>query len=138
MLWYLSSLNISCFSQRSIGIPITWLAYSFCCFRMKLLTSDVQHIAWTFSFMSLYRKSPSSSQIFLNPPLIILLRRLRYVTSNFSNWPIIKFQFWHECVCCGQNYSEIWLRFVIYIRWLICHTVCKRWLISMSPVLGSF
>ena len=138
MLWYLSSLNISCFSQRSIGIPITWLAYSFCCFRMKLLTSDVQHIAWTFSFMSLYRKSPSSSQIFLNPPLIILLRRLRYVTSNFSNWPIITHQFWHGYVCCGQNYSETWLWFAIYIRWLIYHTICKRWLILMSPVLGSF
>ena len=25
---------------------------------------------------------------------IILLRRLWYVTSNFSNWPTVKFQFW--------------------------------------------
>ena len=28
--------------------------------------------------------------------LIILLRRLPYVKSNFSSWPTVKFQFWHE------------------------------------------
>ena len=89
ILWYLSSLNICCFSQCSTGILIMRPAYPFCCFQMKLLTSDVQHITWTFSLMSLYQ--------ILNPPLIILLRRLQYVTSNFSNWLT---SVW---VCCGKS-----------------------------------
>ena len=56
---------------------------------MNLLTSDMQHTAWTLSLLGLYRKSPSLSSIRLKPPLIIFLRRFWYVTSNFSTFSIL-------------------------------------------------
>ena len=76
------------------------------------------------------------------------LNRLRYVTSNFSNWPTVKFQFWREYVSLPRTklfriltlvlrcILEFWMRFAMVANF--AHTVCIRWLISMSSVLGLF
>ena len=122
--------------------------FLFYCFRMRLLTSDVKHIAWTFSLMRLYRKFPSLSPNRSKPPFIILLRRFRYVTSNFPNWLKVKFQFLHEYVSLLRTKQfrdltmvlrwilEFWRRLAMAAN--VAYAIWMRWLISMSPVLGSF
>ena len=77
------------------------------------------HIAQTFSLLSLYRKFPSISPIRLNPPLVILLRRWRYVTSNFSNWPTVKFQFWHYYVSLLLTKLFIFISSTLVLSWIL-------------------
>ena len=56
-----------------------------------------------FFTIKLISKVSTLSPMHLNPPLIILLRKLQCITSNCSNWPTVKFQFWHHYLSLLQT-----------------------------------